>query len=319
MGAWGISPFDNDDAADFLNEVEEAPLRSVNRALRAITRAAPGTYLDVDTGAAGWAACELVAMAFGQRGRAVANDQVLDLAARLRPRQEHRRLALEALARIAGPKSSELADLWHEGKNGARWDKALADLASRLRAANAGTLKAPKPKAAAKRPIKRQRRTLGDIVEIDLGQEFMAYARVLEEGLFAFYDSRARQPLAMDDITARAVLFIVPVMAYAVTRARWKVVGNAPLDDTLQNPPPLFWQDVLDPDSFKLYDKGKFRPATREQCMGLERLAVWDPEHVEDRLRDHYLGRPNDSVESLKIKPGRDQPSKRRPGKRPRT
>lgn len=34
-------------------------------------------------------------------------------------------------------------------------------------------------------------------------------------------------------------------------------------------------------------------PATRAQCAGLERTAVWDPEHLEDRLRDHRAGRPN--------------------------
>jgi hypothetical protein len=28
---------------------------------------------------------------------------------------------------------------------------------------------------------------------------------------------------------------------------------------------------------------------------------VWAAEHVEDRLRDHYAGRPNQWVESLRI------------------
>jgi len=36
--------------------------------------------------------------------------------------------------------------------------------------------------------------------------------------------------------------------------------------------------------------------------MGLERAAVWGPSHVEDRLRDHYAGRKNKWVESLRIK-----------------
>lgn len=35
---------------------------------------------------------------------------------------------------------------------------------------------------------------------------------------------------------------------------------------------------------------------------GLERLAVWDPEHVEDRIRDHYNGVQNIWVESLRLK-----------------
>jgi hypothetical protein len=39
-----------------------------------------------------------------------------------------------------------------------------------------------------------------------------------------------------------------------------------------------------------------------ERCVGLERAAVWDPEHVEDRLRDHRAGVPNKWVESLALR-----------------
>ena len=36
----------------------------------------------------------------------------------------------------------------------------------------------------------------------------------------------------------------------------------------------------------------------------LFRLAVWEPAHVEDRLRDHYAGAPNKWVESLRPRGG---------------
>jgi hypothetical protein len=85
-------------------------------------------------------------------------------------------------------------------------------------------------------------------------------------------------------------------------RRHWVVVGNAPLDDSLLNPPPRFIQDALRKDLFRIYEKGQFSPATKEECIGLEREAVWDPTHAEDRLRDHYAGRKNKWVESLKIR-----------------
>jgi len=156
-----------------------------------------------------------------------------------------------------------------------------------------------------KRPAsvgKGQRRKVGDIVKIDLGDEFHTYARVLEEALFAFYDSRTREDPSIDEILSRPVLFIVSVMNHAVTRGRWKVVGNAPLDEALKNPPPRFMQDALNPHSFSIYDKGVIHPASEGECVGLEREAVWDPTHIEDRLRDHYLGQPNKWTEDLKIK-----------------
>ena len=147
-----------------------------------------------------------------------------------------------------------------------------------------------------------QGRVAGDIVRIDLGDGFHTYARVLSEALFAFYDGRITDKLSIDQIIALPILFQVPVMDHAVKRGRWVVVGNAPLDDTLLNPPPRFLQDALKKNLFRIYERGQTRPASKEECLGLEREAVWEPAHVEDRLRDHYAGRKNKWVESLKIK-----------------
>jgi hypothetical protein len=148
-----------------------------------------------------------------------------------------------------------------------------------------------------------QKRVVGDIVRIDLGDGFHTYARVLAEALFAFYDGRVTDELAIDRIIALPILFQIPVMDHAVKRGRWVVIGNEPLGDTLLDPPLFFMQDILHKDRFSIYERGgKIRPATKEECVGLERAAVWEPTHVEDRLRDHYAQRKNKWVESLKIK-----------------
>lgn len=152
------------------------------------------------------------------------------------------------------------------------------------------------------RRAKRQKRVEGDFVQIDLGDGYHVYGRVLEEALFAFYDIRTTKYLDIDVISKLPILFQVPVMDYAVKRGRWVVIGNQPLDAQLLNPPPRFIQDQLRPDLFSIYQQGGIRPATREECIGLECEAVWDPEHIEDRLRDHYAGRPNKWVDSLRVK-----------------
>jgi hypothetical protein len=149
---------------------------------------------------------------------------------------------------------------------------------------------------------KAQKRVVGDIVRVDLSDGFRSYARVLNEALFAFYDNRLGEELPLNRIIALPILFQVPVMDHAVKRGRWVIVGNAPLDDRLLNPPPRFMQDAIRKDRFRIYVNGQIRPATKEECVGLEREAVWDPTHAEDRLRDHYAGRKNKWVESLKIK-----------------
>lgn len=150
---------------------------------------------------------------------------------------------------------------------------------------------------------KRQKRVPGDVVRVDLGSGIHTYARVLNEAQFAIYDCKTEQELGVDAIVASRILFFVAVMDYAVERGMWMVVGHVPLEGALLSPPPRFMQDALNPALFSIYENGNIRKASRSECEGLERAAVWDPEHVCDRIRDYYAGTANKWVESLKMRP----------------
>ena len=51
---------------------------------------------------------------------------------------------------------------------------------------------------------------------------------------------------------------------------------------------------------FSIYEGGGIEtPATYDEVVDLECAAVWDPEHVESRLDDHYAGVENLWVKSL--------------------
>lgn len=145
------------------------------------------------------------------------------------------------------------------------------------------------------------KRTVGDIVKIPLGDGTHAYARVLSEASFAFYDSRGTEDLPTDRVIDLPVLFIVAVMNHAIKKKRWPIVGHVSLDCRLRQPP-RFIQDPFDKNSFSIYENGQIRRATRQQCIGLEREAVWEPENVESRIRDYYAGLSNKWVEFLKMK-----------------
>jgi len=148
----------------------------------------------------------------------------------------------------------------------------------------------------------RQKRNAGDILSIDLGEGTFAFARVLDEPLMAFYDLNVGVPvLAVDQVIARPVLWRLWVMNYAVTRGRWRIIGNASLEEWLREEPTFFKQDSIT-SRLSHYREQQEVPATLEQCLRLERAAVWDPEHVEDRLRDQFSGRLNKWVESLRVK-----------------
>jgi Immunity protein 26 len=145
---------------------------------------------------------------------------------------------------------------------------------------------------------KSKKRNAGDVVSIPLPDGLHAYARVLPDATFAFYDSRTSEDLPVSEVISRPILFFLAVMDHAIKAGRWPIVGHLPLEEGL-NPPPRFIQNSLDKKSFSIYENGQIRPATRSQCRGLERAAVWEPEHVEERLLDHYAGRRNKWINSL--------------------
>lgn len=156
---------------------------------------------------------------------------------------------------------------------------------------------------------KKVRRKPGQFVEIDLGDGSAAVGRVLAEPVMAFYGRRFRrgQNWDLEEIAREAIAFRIPVMNHAVTSGQWRVIGAAPLSEELKEIPEFFRQDAVTGDLFIYQEIPELaptyeRPADLSECLHLERAAVWEPSHVEDRLRDLFADKPNRWREDLRPK-----------------
>lgn len=146
----------------------------------------------------------------------------------------------------------------------------------------------------------RGRGKIGDVVKVDLAHGIFGYGRVLPEPLMAFYDLRSTEPLTVTEIVGSPVLFLVSVMYRAIKSEQWEVIGNCPLEERLTIKPRFFMHDMFSK-KYSIYFEGKIIPAFREDCLGLERAAVWEAAHIEDRLRNHFAGVPDPTTQSLKL------------------
>lgn len=143
----------------------------------------------------------------------------------------------------------------------------------------------------------------GDIVRIDVDQGLHTYGQLLAPPYVAVYDLATAEEVGMADVVDRPILFIVAVDDRAVARGGWPVVGTAPEGSPAVAVPLFFTQDQFNPSRCKIIDvAGNVRPATVEECEGLERAAVWAAEHVTERIRDHYAGRPNVDLEHMRLR-----------------
>ncbi|NKJ09010.1 Imm26 family immunity protein [Rhizobium sp. SG741] len=148
------------------------------------------------------------------------------------------------------------------------------------------------------------RRKRGDIVKIQLENGYFTYALALKSPLFAFFDIRTKDDLSVSDICKSKVIFALWVMDYAVTKGVWAIYDHVVLPAETSLEDVIFYkQDKI---SGKIYSYSNIdcseHPITFEETEGKEAAAVWDPSHVEDRLRDYFAGAPNKWVQSLKAR-----------------
>jgi hypothetical protein len=156
----------------------------------------------------------------------------------------------------------------------------------------------------------RENRAPGRVVRIDLGEGRCAYGRQLLGPSVEFYNRLGKTCETVDllDVVASPIAFTIWVMKYAFRRhGGWELLDVVPLtdeeramvdrwakQDVISGTLSICWSDHV---------SGTFgeTPASVQECEGLEVAAVWDPQHVEDRLRDHFDGQPNRWVESIRL------------------
>ena len=131
MGAWGSGTFDNDDAADWADELLESADLAPARDALAATMDSDG-WLEIPEGARAVAAASVVAAGLDGDVRGLPDEVVEWL-------EDHpdagtladARLAIDALERVASV-DSELREVWLEAAGGPAWVEEIARLAYRL-------------------------------------------------------------------------------------------------------------------------------------------------------------------------------------------
>lgn len=142
---------------------------------------------------------------------------------------------------------------------------------------------------------KRQKYTVGSIVEIPINNgEYYCYGQLIGYGECAVFDFRSQEPLTDLSILDNAkTLFRVVIYRHVIGQGEWLKVGKRPIREEFKYFPDHYiyhdWNH-----RFFLYrvETGEIIRASKEECRGLERSAVWDSNHVEDRIVAHYNNMP---------------------------
>jgi hypothetical protein len=135
VGAWDAGPFDNDDAADFVGEFDEAPRVAIIKAsLEKIASAEPDAYIEAPECSEAVAAAALIALT-SEVSTDVIRESSLAILKALHGTEKTQLagIALKALARVGA--NSELKELWDESEDEAAreaWYSSIRTLQSTL-------------------------------------------------------------------------------------------------------------------------------------------------------------------------------------------
>ena len=131
MGTWGIGSFENDDAADWLNELEEAEnSRCLQKAFKAVLR--NDDRIELPQACAAVAAAEVVAAWNGKPAKDLPQE-VLNFLKRVDdpPDPALLEMADATLARLQEDEC-ELREAWEESESVDEWTAAIEELRDRL-------------------------------------------------------------------------------------------------------------------------------------------------------------------------------------------
>lgn len=129
---------------------------------------------------------------------------------------------------------------------------------------------------------------VGSFIEISVSDGSVACARVLPNAQLAVYELRVKPGTKVEpqQLLGTKVAFVTAVMSSEYHRDEWVVSGWAALEPQLERP---FYYSMKDrfTGAYSLYrsSDGAIEPASKEQCEALEPAAVWDAEHIDERLR----------------------------------
>ena len=158
--------------------------------------------------------------------------------------------------------------------------------ASRKTAARkTATTGARKPAAAKKTRRTKQPWKVGDVFQIDLPDGRFAYGRVYHDASVGIYrqitDKPGQPPIGSGDF-----LFTVGMYDDILTYGQVQIIGADPFPDAESAWPPATCIKDSISGEYSLYHRGEITPSTKRRCAGLEEAAVWDYDHIVERIMD---------------------------------
>lgn len=125
----------------------------------------------------------------------------------------------------------------------------------------------------------------GDVVAVPLTHHQYAFGRVCREPTLAVFSKTSAELLPLDKIAQMEVLFYIGFIQTKVQTCDWIYLGKLPFANAEDAwPPAVFIQDIHTPSEYRIYHRGKMRPARKRECVGLKKFEMQPPFMIRERI-----------------------------------
>lgn len=128
----------------------------------------------------------------------------------------------------------------------------------------------------------------GDFFRIPLSNGRFAFGRVLKNS-WGFYNYISNSgEVEISNLLDANYAFKIWVSEFALNKGIWEIFANAELNDSESQKEFFYKQDKINHKVWKTLTGAEEEPITTADCENLELAAVYDPEHVVERLEYYF-------------------------------
>lgn len=121
----------------------------------------------------------------------------------------------------------------------------------------------------------------GDVFQFKLPNDKYAYGRAFDDTTFGFYKTITDNPDKIPEIDE--YFFVIWLQSEVIEDGTYPIIGNKPFRTEEEGTPPLMG-GVHELYGYAIYEDDDIRKATKEECQGLEPMAIFDIDSVIDRI-----------------------------------
>lgn len=122
---------------------------------------------------------------------------------------------------------------------------------------------------------------VGDIIAIPIQEHQFVFGRVYSDATIAIYDFLSDTFNSHEAACKSKILMFSGYFDTSVKSQKWKIVGHISFPSPEHAwAPPVYIQDILDSNKYRIYHKGVMKSCLKSETQGMERQLMRKPEEL---------------------------------------